>query len=156
MIPPSNRRLPRRPALEPNTVSERCGDAALLSAAPPRASPPPASSASSSSDSISRDPEAASVRPPPRVHHGPSSLLDSFHVAMRTDYPHPFRAWTQTQLDELVRRKMDKDSRPTYKAIAKILTKDAAEVKRLSLDDVPEDHRLASPRLWKIDSEARK
>ena len=129
MIPPSNRRLPRHPAPEPSTVPDRHGDADLLSAAPHRA-PPPASSVSSSSDSISPDPEAASVRPTPRVQHGPSCLLDSFPVAMRTDYPHPFQAWTQAQLDELVRRKTDKDSRPTYKSIAKFLTKDTAEVKQ--------------------------
>ena len=66
------------------------------------------------------------------MQHGPSCLLDSFHVAMRTDYPHPFQAWTQTRLDEPFRPKTDKDSRrrPTYKSIAKFLTKETAEVKQ--------------------------
>ena len=125
MIPPSNRRLPRHPAPELSTVFDRHGDADLLSAAFYRISSPPASSVSSSSGSLSPDPEAASVRPPPRAQHGPSCLLDSCRVAMRTDYPHPFQAWTQTQLDELIRRKTDKDSRPTYKSIAKFLTNTA-------------------------------
>ena len=42
----------------------------------------------------------------------------------------PFTAWTQGELDEMVRRKKDKDSRPTYKTVARFLQKPIEEVKQ--------------------------
>ena len=62
--------------------------------------------------------------------HGPRELLKEFTTALRNAYHEPFAAWTQGELDEMVRRKKDKDARPTYKTIACSLQKSAEEVKQ--------------------------
>ena len=59
----------------------------------------------------------------------PRELLQEFTIALRNAYHEPFTAWTQGELDEMVRRKKDKDSRPTYKTIASFLQKSTEEVK---------------------------
>ena len=64
------------------------------------------------------------------VVHGPRELLQEFTIALRNAYREPFTAWTQGELDEMVRRKKDKDSRPTYKTIARFLQKPIEEVKQ--------------------------
>ena len=51
-------------------------------------------------------------------------------IALRNAHREPFTAWTQGELDEMVRRKKDKDSRPTYKTIARFLQKPIEEVKQ--------------------------
>ena len=61
--------------------------------------------------------------------HGPRELLQEFTIALRNAYHESFTAWTQGELDEMVRRKKDKDARPTYKTIARSLQKTAEEVK---------------------------
>ena len=57
------------------------------------------------------------------VHLPPRELLQEFTIALRNAHLEPFTAWTQGELDEMVRRKKDKDSRPTYKTIARFLQK---------------------------------
>ena len=68
--------------------------------------------------------------PSPTVVHGPRELLQEFTIALRNAYREPFTAWTQGELDDMVRRKKDKDSRPTYKTIARFLQKPIEEVKQ--------------------------
>ena len=68
-------------------------------------------------------------RPSPTVVHGPR-VLQEFTIALCNAYREPFTAWTQGELDEMVRRKKDKDSRPTYKTIARFLQKPIEEVKQ--------------------------
>ena len=75
-------------------------------------------------------PGASSFRPSPTVAHGPRKLLQEFTTALRNAYHEPFAAWTQGELDEMVRRKKDKDARPTYKTIARSLQKSTDEVKQ--------------------------
>ena len=53
-----------------------------------------------------------------------------FTIALRNAYHEPFTAWTKGELDEMVRRKKDKDARPTYNTIARSLQKPAEEVKQ--------------------------
>ena len=85
---------------------------------------------SDSDGSIRPHPGASSFRPSPTVVHGPRELLQEFTIALRNAYREPFTAWTQGELDEMVRRKKDKDSRPTYKTIARFLQKPIEEVKQ--------------------------
>ena len=70
---------------------------------------------SDSDGSVRPHPGASSFRPSPTVVHGPRELLQEFTTALRNVHLEPFKAWTQGELDEMVRRKKDKDSRPTYK-----------------------------------------
>ena len=85
----------------------------------------------SDSDGSTRPhPGASSFRPSPTVVHGPRELLQEFTIALRNAYREPFTAWTQGELDDMVRRKKDKDSRPTYKTIARFLQKPIEEVKQ--------------------------
>ena len=74
---------------------------------------------SDSDGSVRPHPGASSFRPSPTVVHGPLELLQEFTIALRNEYLEPFTAWTQGELDEMVRRKKDKGSRPTYKTIAR-------------------------------------
>ena len=85
---------------------------------------------SDSDGSVRPHPGASSFRPSPTVVHGPRELLQEFTIALRNEYLEPFTAWTQGELDEMVRRKKDKDSRPTYKTIARFLQKPIEEVKQ--------------------------
>ena len=85
---------------------------------------------SDSDGSVRPHPGASSFRPSPTVVHGPRELLQEFTVALRNARLEPFTAWTQGELDEMVRRKKDKDSRPTYKTIARFLQKPIEEVKQ--------------------------
>ena len=90
----------------------------------------PTSTPDSDSDhSIRPHPAASSFRPSPTVAHDPRELLQEFTTALRNAYHEPFTAWTQGELDEMVRRKKDKDARPTYKTIARFLQKNTDEVK---------------------------
>ena len=73
---------------------------------------------------------ASSFRPSPTVVHGPRELLQEFTIALRNAHREPFTAWTQGELDKMVRRKKDKGSRPTYKTIARFLQKPIEEVKQ--------------------------
>ena len=82
---------------------------------------------SDSDGSVRPHPGASSFRPSPTVVHGPRELLQEFTIALRNAYLEPFTAWTQGELD---RRKKDKDSRPTYKTIARFLQKPIEEVKQ--------------------------
>ena len=75
-------------------------------------------------------PGASSFRPSPTLVHGPRELLQEFTIALRNAHLEPFTAWTQGELDEMVRREKDKDSRPTYKTIARFLQKPTEEVKQ--------------------------
>ena len=84
---------------------------------------------SDSDGSVRPHPGASSFRPLPTVVHGPRELLQEFTIALRNAYREPFTAWTH-ELDEMVRRKKDKDSRPTYKTIARFLQKPIEEVKQ--------------------------
>ena len=70
---------------------------------------------SDSDGSVRPHPGASSFRPSCTVVHGPRELLQEFTIALRNAHREPFTAWTQGELDEMVRRKKDKDSRPTYK-----------------------------------------
>ena len=91
----------------------------------------PSSTPDSDSDgSVRPHPGASSFRPSPTVVHGPRELLQEFTIALRNAYHEPFTAWTQGELDEMVRRKKDKDARPTYKTIARSLQKPADKVKQ--------------------------
>ena len=85
---------------------------------------------SDSDGSVRPHPGASSFRPSPTVVHGPRELLQEFTIALRDAHREPFTAWTQGELDEMVRRKKDKDSRPTYKTIARFLQKPIEEVKQ--------------------------
>ena len=85
---------------------------------------------SDSDGSVRPHPGASSFRTSPTVVHGPRELLQEFTIALRNAYREPFMAWTQGELDEMVRRKKDKDSRPTYKTIARFLQKPIEEVKQ--------------------------
>ena len=71
---------------------------------------------SDSDGSVRPHPGASSFRPSPTVVHGPRELLQEFTIALRNTHREPFTAWTQGELDEMVRRKKDKDSRPTYRS----------------------------------------
>ena len=112
------------PGQRPENLAERLP--------PPRAlahndsAPEHASSPTPDSDSD------GSIRPHPgpAVVHGPRKLQHDFTIALRNAYHEPFTAWTQGELDEMVRRKKDKDSRPTYKTIGRFLQKSAEEVKQ--------------------------
>ena len=68
----------------------------------------PSSTPDSDSDGSVRPHPGAS----PTVVHGPRELLQEFTIALRNAYHEPFTAWTQGELDEMVRRKKDKDARP--------------------------------------------
>ena len=72
------------------------------------------STSSTSDNTVAPDPDAFSFRPLP--------------VALRNAHTQPFVAWTQEELDELVKRKSDKDARATYKSIASYLKKDTWKV----------------------------
>ena len=85
---------------------------------------------SDSDGSVRPHPGASSFRPSPTVVHGRRELLQEFTIALRNAYHEPFTAWTQGELDEMVRRKKDKDARPTSKPIACSLQKPAEEVKQ--------------------------
>ena len=85
---------------------------------------------SDSDGSVRPHPDASSFRPSPTVVHGPRELLQEFTIALRNAHREPFTAWTQGELDEMVRRKKDKGSRPTYKTIARFLLKPIEEVKQ--------------------------
>ena len=85
---------------------------------------------SDSDGSVRPHPGASSFRPSPTVVHGPRELLQEFTIALRNVHLEPFTAWTQGELDEMVRRKKDKDSRPTYKTIARFLQKPTEKVKQ--------------------------
>ena len=63
---------------------------------------------SDSDGSVRPHPGASSFRPSPTVVHGPRELLQEFTIALRNAYREPFTAWTQGELDEMVRRKKDK------------------------------------------------
>ena len=84
---------------------------------------------SDSDHSIRPHPDASSFRSSPNVAHGPCELLQEFTIALRNAYHEPFTVWTQGELDEMLRRKKAKDSRPTYKTIARFLQKSTEEVK---------------------------
>ena len=73
--------------------------------------------------SIRPHPGASSFRQSPTVVHGPRELSQEFTTELRNAYHEPFTAWTQGGLDEMVRRKKEKDARPTYKTIARSLQK---------------------------------
>ena len=64
-----------------------------------------------------------------QVHRRSARLLRWF-MDLGNAHLEPFTAWTQGELDEMVRRKKDKDSRPTYKTIARFLQKPIEEVKQ--------------------------
>ena len=63
---------------------------------------------SDSDGSVRPHPGASSFRPSPTLVHGPCELLQEFTIALRNEYLEPFTAWTQGELDEMVRRKKDK------------------------------------------------
>ena len=68
----------------------------------------PTSTPDSDSDrSVRPHPGASSFRPPPTVVHGCRELLQEFTIALRNAYHEPFTAWTQGELDEMVRCKKD-------------------------------------------------
>ena len=56
--------------------------------------------------------------------------LGNFYKNSPLHFAMPFTAWAQGELDEMVRRKKDKDSRRTYKTIARFLQKPIEEVKQ--------------------------
>ena len=60
---------------------------------------------SDSDRSVRPHPGASSFRPSPTLVHGPRELLQEFTIALRNTYHEPFTAWTQGELDEMVRRK---------------------------------------------------
>ena len=106
-----------------------------LAPLPPRNGREPGQTSSTTPDSdsdgsVRPHPGASSFRPSPTVVQGPRELLQEFTIALRNAHLEPFTAWTQGELDEMVRRKKDKDSRPTYKTIARFLQKPTEEVKQ--------------------------
>ena len=118
------------PALSPPRVTPR-----PLAHLPPHSGREPGQTSpttpdSDSDGSVCTHPDASSFRPSPTVVHGPRELLQEFTIALRNAHREPFTAWTQGELDEMVRRKKDKDSRPTYKTIARFLQKPIEEVKQ--------------------------
>ena len=82
---------------------------------------------SDSDGSVRPHPGASSFRPWPTVVHGPRELLQEFIISLRNAHLELFTAWTQGELDEMARRKKDKDS---YKTIARFLQKPIEEVKQ--------------------------
>ena len=92
-------RLPPPRVLAPNGASNDHGPVMT-----------PTSTPDSDSDGSVR-PHPASFRPSPTVVHGPRELLQEFTVALRNARHEPFTAWTQGELDEMVRRKKDKYTR---------------------------------------------
>ena len=129
------------PALSPpradatDSISGRRPESMLDRLPPPRSGREPGQTSpttpdSDSDGSVRPHPGASSFRPSPTVIHGPRELLQEFTIALRNAHREPFTAWTQGELDEMVRRKKDKDSRPTCKTIARFLQKPIEEVKQ--------------------------
>ena len=119
----------------PETMLDRLPPSRPLAPLPPRSGREPGQASpttpdSDSDGSVCPHPGASSFRPSPTVVHGPRELLQDFTIALRNAHLEPFTAWTQGELDEMVRRKKDKDSRPTYKTIARFLQKPTEEVKQ--------------------------
>ena len=56
-------------------------------------------------DWIPSDADASSFRPSPAIPHGPPSILRLFTVPLRNAYPQPVVAWSQEEVDELIKRK---------------------------------------------------
>ena len=101
----------------PETMLDRLPPPRPLAPLPPRSGREPGQASpttpdSDSDGSVRPHPGASSFRPSPTVVHGPRELLQEFTIALRNAHLEPFTAWTQGELDEMVRRKKDKDSRP--------------------------------------------
>ena len=104
--------------LRPESLLDRLPPPRPLAPLPPHSGREPGQTSTTTPDSdsdgsVRPHPDASSFRPFFMVVHGPRELLQEFTIALRKAHREPFTAWAQGELDEMVRRKKDKDSRPT-------------------------------------------